>query len=191
MAFIGIRVPEAVGRMLESVEVPGERSKTSDMHITLLYLGRNAGIIPIAKAMVATHAVVSKYRPFLVTGITVDSFPSNPDDGIPVIVPIESQPLHVFRHSLASKFDELGLEYSKKYPEFHPHVTLSYVKDPQDGFTVPVQNLPGYAAWVVNEITIWGGEDMGDGAIVTLPLPMSAGALGVFEVASRIANTSR
>lgn len=186
MSFIGIKVPAEVGRMLETVDVPGERHSVSDMHITLLYLGKGVDVVSVAKAMVVTHEVASKTRPFMVWGDAVSSFPSNPDDGVPVIVPVHSQPLHALRAALASRFDELGIGYSKKYPDFKPHVTLSYVKDPGPGFQAPSTPLPGYTGWVVYDVTIWAGdENMSEGMEIRVPLK-GPGPLGLVEVASRL-----
>lgn len=188
MSFIGIKVPAEVGRMLETVDVPGERHSVSDMHVTLLYLGKGVDVVSVAKAMIATHEVASRVRPFMAWGDAISSFPSNPDDGIPIIVPINSQPLHAFRSALASRFDELGVEYSKKYPEFKPHVTLSYVKSPGPGFQAPSAPLPGYAGWVVYDVVIWAGdESMSEGMEIRIPLRPSPGPLGLVEVASRLA----
>jgi 2'-5' RNA ligase len=191
MAFIGVKVPAEVGRMLESIDVPGERHSLSDMHVTLLYLGKGIDFISVAKTMVATHEVASRTRPFMAWGDTVSSFPSNPEDGIPVIVPVNSQPLHVFRTALANRFDELGIRYSKKYPDFKPHITLSYVKDPDPGFQVPSEPLPGYAGWVVYDVTIWAGDgSMSEGTEIRIPLRPGPGPLGLVEVASRIAKAA-
>lgn len=189
MAFIGIRVPGEVGRMLEQEEVPGERHSASDMHVTLLYLGKDLDMIQVAKAMIATSDVCQVTRPFMIWGDEISSFPTNPDDGVPIIVPVMSPPLHAFRAALAKRFDELSLQYSKKWPDFKPHVTLSYDKTPSAPFNV--KPLSGYMAWVSYEVFIWGGDaTLGERVEIKVPFSPAPGPLGIVEVASRIAGIS-
>lgn len=183
MAFVGLQVPHDIGRLFESVEVPGQREKASDMHVTILFL-EDIPVSTVARAMEAAYLVSSRQRPFLLICDSVDSFPANPEYGIPVIAPVISPPLHALHASLKAIFDKVGIAYSNKYPEYKPHVTLSRNMGPD---AVPYSApLPGYCAWVAAEMVIWGGDD-GDGKVVVhLPFVLGPGFLGV--AASKIAS---
>jgi 2'-5' RNA ligase len=42
---------------------------------------------------------------------------------------LDTEEIFKFREALRKKLDKSGIEYSKKFPEFKPHVTLSYHKE--------------------------------------------------------------
>ncbi len=175
MAFVGLRVPHDAARLLEGVKVPGDRLSASDMHVTILYLGKGLPMVQVAKAMVACSVVTEAQPPFGVSVSRVSSFPRNKDDGFPVICPVDSPELHSLRSALRASFQKLGVPFSDKWPEFRPHVTMSYVKDLPDGvegFSFD-QPLPGPLSFTALELTIWGG-DKGDGRVhVGLPFVLS------------------
>lgn len=185
MAFVGLKVPHDAARLLEAVEVPGERLSASDMHITILYLGKKLPIVQVAKAMVACNEVTKGQVPFELGLSEVSSFSKNPDDGFPVICPVESPALHAFRDALKARFKSLGVPFNEKFPEYKPHVTMGYVKDVPEGadfaYAAP---LPGPLSFTAMELTIWGG-DKGDGQVhIGLPFVLSP----IEKMASRVAS---
>ena len=168
MAIMGLAVPHATARLFSEIDVPGTREPTSSMHITLLYVGKQVPIEVIADAVKATYAVTSQTKPFTVRASRVMSFPINPDDedGHPVIARVESDALHDFRRKLAASFDDAGIEFSKKFPDYKPHVTLAYAPEAVEEFTIPT------IEWGAHEVVLWGGDE-GDGRIlVTFPLAL-------------------
>jgi 2'-5' RNA ligase len=104
MAFLGIRIPHETGRLLSKIEVPGEKTSTSEMHITLLYLGDEWPISEISKAMEAAFDIVSKTKPFTAEMNKVSHFPKNPhdQDKYPIITRVESKELHELREPRSS-----------------------------------------------------------------------------------------
>lgn len=174
MAFMGLKVPHETGRILDGIDVPGKREAPSSMHITMFYLGKQQPIENIAKVMSSAHRVLSATSPFTVSTSRVGSFPTNPDDGVPVICRVDSDPLHELHARLSRAFDEDGIEYSKKYPEYKPHVTLAYHDE-----DVPERRIPK-VEWGAHEVVIWGGDEGDRGVAVTFPLLLSS------KIASRV-----
>lgn len=178
MAFIGLKVPHEAARLLRGVDVPGDRLSTSDMHVTVLYLGHGVPVVEVAKAMCAAHQVTSRTAPFLCGIRDVSSFPGG-EDGIPVICPVHSPGLHVLNAALRAEFDRLCIRYSKKWPEYKPHVTLSYVTGP-DAPRAYSSDLPGPLTWTASDMVIWGGDEGDEVLSVTMPF-----VLGPVERAAR------
>ncbi len=184
MAFIGLRVPADAARLLESHEVPGERLSASDMHITILYLGKNVPVVDLAKAMVAAYGVAQRTSPLSLIVDRVTNFPVG-NDGWPLICRLESPGLQQLNVDLKAEFTRLGLPFNNKWPTYAPHVTMAYLKDPQPEGFVFDQPLPGPLPFVVHELTIWGGDD-GDGRIhINMPFVLSPAQRMASRLASR------
>lgn len=165
MAMVGFRVPPETARLLSGVEVEGKKEDIANFHITLLFTGSNMSVEQLAKALGATHSVTSKMRPFTVSTSRVSSFPKG-DDGVPIICPIDSDQLHDLHTKLCKAFDEAGVEYSKKYPEYKPHVTLSYADEAMEDRRIP------QIEWGAHAVVVWGGESRGASIMMTFPLTL-------------------
>jgi len=156
MAFMGIRVPAAAAAELSSIAVPeGRRLEPGEMHITLLYLGKDTPLVSALGAVMGSHTVARAWKPFTVHAALLTSFPRNPDDGVPVIVRVVSEELMKFREEVRRAMDRMSVPYSNKYPEYKPHVTLTYVDE--EG-VAPSRIRP--VSWTVDRMTVWAGEDM-------------------------------
>lgn len=163
MAFIGIKVPQEVAEKLSTIEVPGERSDPDEMHITLLYLGETS-LANIIKAVAVVAAMAQKTKPFLIGCAFKTCFPENPDDGVPIIARVQSPTIMGLQEELKKLMKESGVEYKDKYPDFKPHVTLSYSNEPCDGLGFePV-------VWTVESINVWGGKEMDDMMVTSIEL---------------------
>jgi len=164
MAFLGIRVPHETARLLQQIDVPGEKTSTSEMHITLLHFQSEWPISELSKSIEATYDVASKFHPFLVKINKVTSFSKNPEGKVPVIGKVDSEELMKLRKKLADSFDDDDIDFSKVHKDFKPHVTLAYADDePDDKKFHPVE-------FVVSEIVLWGGDHGDDRIFVTFPL---------------------
>lgn len=159
MAFIGLKCPHEVGRLLHGIEVPGEKVPVDEYHVTLLYLGKDVPIETLGKAIVAAAEVAAAQKPFRCTLTHVTSFPKN-DDGVPIICPVASPDLHELNDKLKKKFDGAGVSYSKKFPEYKPHLTLAYAD------STPTEEEFGPLEWSAYEMVLWGG-DAGDERLAT------------------------
>lgn len=183
MAFIGLRVPADAARALESHEVPGERLSASDMHVTILYIGKGVSIVDLAKAMVAAYGVAGRTCPISLSIDRATNFPVGPD-GWPIICRLESPGLQQLNADLKAEFTRLGLPFNNKWPDYKPHVTLSYVKDQQPEGFVFDSPLPGPVPFTVHELTIWGGKEGESQLHIDIPFSLSP----VQRMASRLAS---
>lgn len=156
MSFIGIRIPHDVGRMFSAIEVPGRKTPIDEFHITAIYLGKDVPLETIGRAVVAAAEVAEGTRPFRLSVDRMTSFPKG-DDGVPVICPVTSPELHELNSKLKLSLDKYGVEYSKKFPEYKPHVTLAYA----DAAANPPEEQVGPLEWSAYEMVMWGG-DAGD-----------------------------
>jgi 2'-5' RNA ligase len=174
MAFLGLRVPHEVARLLEVLDVPGQKLSASDMHITILYLGKNVPITELARVMVVAYSVICQQQSFVIGIESIASFAANPDDGFPIICPVESPELHQLHDSLITAFIANDINFSNKWPEYKPHITLAYHKpepiQPEFQFS---SNLPAPLIFTSHELMLWGGDE-GDGRIyIGLPFVLS------------------
>lgn len=171
MAFIGIQVPPDVAEKLTAINVPGEKLSAAEKHITLFYVGKKT---PLKESLqiAAVCALFAKiHSPFQVGTARVTCFPENPDDGVPIISRVISPVLHEFRARLASAFDHFGVQYSNKYPEYKPHVTLSYDRQP-----IPDMDIQP-VVWTVDRFVLWAGDDMDEGLSMQFRLPVNRALL--------------
>lgn len=174
MAIVGFEIPHSTARILSEIEVPGTKEPVENFHITVLMLDDDTAISDIADAMEAAYSVASKVRPFTARITRITSFPGG-DDGVPVICPVEAPELHAVWAAMKAAFDAKKVGYSRKFPNFRPHVTLSYAQKPFDA------ELPVPIEWGAHELVVWGG-DRGDRRVV-VHLP--------FSLTDRVANRYR
>ena len=167
MAFLGIKVSDNIGQLLSKVDVPGEKTSPSEMHITLFYF-ENFSIDDVIKSLEVIFELTTNTKPFNVKTNMVSHFPGwgdKDDKKCAVIAKITSDDLHKFRDKLADDLDDANVEFSKTYKDYKPHITLSYSqKEPEDF------DLPDAIEFTVSEIALWGGEEMNDKLIVDFPL---------------------
>lgn len=164
MAFLGIKVPHSTARLLSGIDIPGTKEGSAELHITILCFEENWPISEISKALEATYEVVSKIKPFLVTVSSIGCFPKRDDDPCPIIAKVESKDLHNLNKKLKKKFDKDGIDYSKTFKDYKPHITLSYDEKEIDEFKI--DNVE----FSVPEIVLWGGDHGDDRIFITFPL---------------------
>jgi len=178
MAFIGIKVPHETARLLGGLEVPGKREAVSSFHVTLFFFGDGLGIDRLTEIVKATFEVVSKTKPFTVRTSQISSFPAEEGAPTPVICRIESDALHDLRDEIKVAYDAAGVEYSNKYPDYKPHLTLSYSEEG----AFEEKRIPTVEG-AAHELVLWGGDNGDDVLIVTFPF-----ALGNLEdLAAKVA----
>jgi 2'-5' RNA ligase len=149
MAMIAIPVPAEVSSLLKSMKIPGSRDASD--HITLFYLGDNIDIKTINKCLKACLKITEKTKPFLVNIEKCTNFPEG-KHGFPIICPVENKEIFKLHEKLTKVLDRNKVEYSKKFPEFKPHLTLSYHNE-----ELPEQNF-SRICWQVRSISIYGGD---------------------------------
>lgn len=175
MAFLGLKCPPETARILSEIDFGkvGEKEPPSSMHITVCYIGKEVPIEKIAAMIPVIFGVVSQTKPFTVSTSRVTTFPPNPDDGVPIIAPIDSTELHAFRKALCTAFDQARVEYNKKYPDYRPHVTLGYSQDPLVNADNVVDLTVPTIEWGAHELVLWGGDTGDNRLIVTFPISVA------------------
>jgi 2'-5' RNA ligase len=167
MAFLGIRVPNETARLLGGLEVPGKREANSSLHVTMFFFGDEVSIEALAEIMKATYGVTSQAKPFTVRTSQLTSFPAG-DDGQPIICRIESDALHDLREKIREVYEANKVEFSNKYPDYKPHVTLAY----NDGAEPFQEARIPTVEWGAHELVLWGGDSGDDKLVVTFPFAL-------------------
>lgn len=153
MAFLGIRIQPKITDILKKIDVPGDKTDTSDMHITILCFEDNISIKDIAKSVEATYDVIKDFPQFKIKTNKVSCFPKRKDNPCPIIMPVVSEQLHELHKRLCKSFDEHNIDYSKTFKEYHPHITLSYADKEIKDFKSDLIEQD------INEIILWGGNE--------------------------------
>jgi len=113
--------------------------------------------------MESTYNIISKTKPFLAEIDEVTCFPKR-EGKVAIIAPVKSEELHEVRDKLAKEFDKSGIEFSKNFKDFKPHVTLSYADEEIDKFEIePVK-------FSIQEVVLWGGDHGDNRIFITFPL---------------------
>jgi 2'-5' RNA ligase len=154
MAFLGIRVPQEIGRLITSLEVPGNKEASSEYHITILCFDDNWPISEVIKATEATFDTVSNFNPFLVKSNTISHFPEH-NGTTPIIAKIKSDELQELHEKLCKSFDKAGIDFKKTFKDYKPHITLAYSEDKYDDF-----DIEPAIEFVVNDVVLWGGGEL-------------------------------
>lgn len=165
MSMIGLRVPQEAAHTLSEIKVPGDPEQIANYHVTLLHLGDDLPISTVALATMVAYEVAAKTRPFSVRTSRVSCFPNA--EKVPVVARIESDALHTLWVDLREAFDAVHLEYSKKFPEYKPHTTIAWAKEPIEDIRIPTME------WGAHELVIWGGDRGDRRVIVTIPFPLT------------------
>jgi 2'-5' RNA ligase len=176
MSFLAISVPVELGGLLAEIPVPGRKEPMAKLHITLHYFGEAYADNKALKAAQIAFEVAGKFKPFRVSTSLISTFPGKEE--VPVICKVNSPELHTFRAALSEAFDAAGVEYSKKYPEYIPHITLSYANETPADQTIPT------VGFTVSEFSMWVGDRDDRQMQVTFPLNMTA-----LKVAARYQRT--
>ena len=162
MALLGLVIPENVSDLLKAVDVPGDREPSD--HLTMFYFEQDLTMSDIMKICKTVSPIVEKYSTFKLSIDKISCFPKGPD-GVPIKGDVNSKDLIKLRKEIAKAFDKNKIKFSKRHPDFNPHVTLSYSDDDTDDV-----KLKEPIVWMVNKLVLWGGDSDTDGINVDIPL---------------------
>lgn len=164
MGMIAIKIPQDISDALSKISVPGKKLSNEELHITLFYFEKKLSINDIINITHCLYDITKNAETFKIKMNNISTFNKGPD-GVPIIIPIVSEELSDLRKRLAKKLDSKEVVYSKKWPEFKPHMTLSYsTKEMED------RSLEKKLNWKVEEIAFYSGEDMENCLQVLVPL---------------------
>ncbi len=159
--MIGLQVPEEAVRNLLKLSVPGKKVSEDSYHITMFYFEKDLNIDNILKVTKCLYESVRSLDSFSIKGAKVINFPKG-EDGYPIVVKVESEDLLELRKKIAKKLGGLDIKYSKKFPEYKPHITLSYSPKEAEEKSVSIK-------WKASEITLWGGNHHEEQLMVDVP----------------------
>ncbi len=165
MAYIFLRVPPDAASKLAQIHSTGEVTPLDDMHVTLAFLGNNYSADKVLEAVRVCAGVAASFPAPVMKAALLVSFPENPDyrPGYPVVVRVLSPALHVIQARLCAALDAAGLDYSKRFPTYKPHVTLSH------DVTPPRPRSLDLFAWTSGHIMVCGGDKGNGGIFAGLP----------------------
>jgi 2'-5' RNA ligase len=166
MSFLGIRIPSEIGNVLKKIEVPGDKTDTSDMHITILCFKNDMPIHKIAKATEATYDVIKDFSKFQIKINKTTCFPKRRGHPAPIIIPVISDELQELHKKLCKSFDKYHVKYSQTFKEYNPHITLSYNNKEIKDFKIDNVKIP------VSELVLWSGDEgiTDNNVYITFPL---------------------
>ncbi len=162
MGMICLKVPDDISKLFQNIEVPGKRDPSD--HITMFYMGDEMSPNTIAKVCKVLPDVLEQTEPFDVVIKKITCFPGG-DDGVPIKADIISKELEALRSKMAKVLDKNKISYSKKFPKFNPHLTLSYNNE-----EIKNIKLPTPIRWTVSNVFLWGGSISKNGINVDFPL---------------------
>lgn len=130
MALVAFTIPPNVGRrLMPKPEVPGDLEELEQYHITLAYIDEASSPTNMAALLEAVAELTERSAPISAVVEEISNF-NKGEDGYPIVCHVESKALHQFQKDLLKVLDKAGIEYSKKWPEYRPHITLSYAQEP-------------------------------------------------------------
>lgn len=163
MAMIGLRLPPEAARLLSEIRVPGEPVDFGHAHVTLAYLGDGVPIEDVLKAAEVCFDVAQETKPFQCSTRCTDCFPPDEEGTYPIICPVVAPELHLLKSSVDLGLEAAGVEYSKKFPEYHPHTTLTYSEEACE------PRLFDPIVWTVFDLVVWGGDHRDSGVVINIP----------------------
>jgi 2'-5' RNA ligase len=182
MAALMIMVPDDTARMLSEIKVEGKPEP--DKHITVIHLGKNVEVEDLSAIIPVLYEITEDFKPFPVKVNRITTFPGG-DDGVPVICPIISDELHKFHKAMKGALDDYGFEYSNTYPDYKPHVTLSYDPNTKAKYDIEIHEIQ----WSVSGVVLWG-SDRGTGHLV-IEFPFSLPSVSMHAAMVKLAMWSR
>ena len=168
MAFLGIKIPDELANLLSDIDVPGNKELKDNLHITFLMLSSEPiDIKDVSEIIKVTYNIFSKIEPFFVSFDKLTNFPKG-DKGYPIILTISSKKFEQIHKKLWTACEEAGIDFSKKFKNFRPHITLSYSDKP-----IKETNI-SELGFTVTEFVLWGGSKDKKLVDVTFPLELKS-----------------
>lgn len=149
MAIIALEVPNGVAQYLSRLGVPGQVTPNEEMHVTIVQMDCDLTTVDAATVVGIVKDATENVRAFSVVLDHVDCFPAN-DNGVPIICPVKSDGLHVLHDIVAEALDARGIEYSKRFPTYRPHVTVSWSQE-----AVEPMSLVRPIEWTASHVAMW------------------------------------
>lgn len=173
MSFLQIKVSNDISRLFKSIKVPGDKTPGDEYHITLICFEDDFSMEDATEALLPIFKSINNFEPFKVKTNTITNFPAGKDN-YPIIAKIESTELHDLQKELRKALDKADVEYKNNYPEYKPHVTLSYSEEDIKDYKIdPIE-------FMVHEIVFSVGEEAHDQVSIIFPLKNTSSQKAAF-----------
>lgn len=149
MAALMLTVPSQAHAGLKVLPVPLE----DDPHVTIVYLGDDVPVETLGELVPTIYGVASSVNPFSVSTQTVSTFPEGAN-GVPIIALVDAPALHQLKDQLCAALDSVGYEYETKFPEYKPHITLTYGPSHVAGLSTQISPV----SWRATDVWLWGAN---------------------------------
>ena len=129
-----------------------EKEDDSPPHITICYIGS----LPLHyedKLVEVLKQSCKNIKPFLVSLKKPKKFINN-DNQIVLHSPVASKKLKNFHYFLKNELLRNLIPVDNKFPEFKPHVTISYCADKDE--LARYKNIIPEGEWMIDSVWIWG-----------------------------------
>ena len=150
-AGVFILIPSDLAKQFPSLG----KFDSSDTHITALYIGKDVPKSKEAELVEVIKDVLAEQEPFEVTFDDHVTYfqPTKHSEGCKVAkMGVKSKGLHTLHTKLKDAVKEAGIPLDDHFPDYKPHVTLSYMKPPKDKWD---GDVPA-GSFTVDGAEIWG-----------------------------------
>lgn len=163
MAMLAIPIQQDISRLLQELDLDIERDPSN--HITLFYFGDNLPMSKVLKIIPVVFDIVQTLSPFTANVSNYTHFDS--DDIYPIICPVKSPTLLDLRQKIQKAFDKKKISYDKKFPDYHPHITLGYSEDKVKDFKFPK------IEFTIPQISLYAGDTTDTKLFVNFPFTIN------------------
>lgn len=122
-------------------------------------------ISKILKIIPVVFNITEDLEPFTASASNYSFFDS--DEEYPVICPVKSKELLNFREKIAKAFDKKKISYDKKFPEYHPHITLGYSKEKPKKAKFPKVDF------TISQVALYAGDSTDTKLFVNFPFTIN------------------
>lgn len=141
MAYLYLPLPLHLSEQLSALSVLGQKVDPSTFHVTLAYLERKMNLAQIENIISPLYQIFGEFGPIPISTGKIDSFPADPEYGYPIYLEVISSELTLLQKRLLHLLDQEDIYYDKSYPDFKPHITLSYSSVYQAAsYTTPIES---------------------------------------------------
>lgn len=161
MSILAVRIAPHIYDALSSYDIPGVREPAHNAHVTMLYFDSKE--LPSLDLIETLHDYCMGLLPFTATASKISSFSRGDEGTIPVIAPVVSPQLMKSRANIGTLLESREIYFNKKFPDYKPHITLSYSETGLNDFPVtPV-------TWTIESFELWCGEHNDNDLFVIFP----------------------
>lgn len=164
MAMLAAPISRDISTLFNALNIDGNRDPSD--HITMFYFDDDVSIKKLCKIIGLVYDITNELKPFEASSSEIISFPENKHGEYPIVAKVKSSKLMSLRENIAKVFDDNKIKYSKKFPEYKPHLTVSYSEEKVNMKFDPIK-------WSINSIALYGGDNGEEKLFVSFPFNLN------------------